>query len=133
MTLHKLSAGTGYTYLTRQVAANDATEIGYANLGEYYSERGESPGVWLGHGLAALKQGPAAGDRVHEHQMIALFGHGRHPNARRHRRVSAGQRRLAEQGRRGFRARPALQRPLREHGVPAGTGLARGGAQPRAR
>jgi len=24
MTLHKLSAGNGYTYLTREVAANDA-------------------------------------------------------------------------------------------------------------
>jgi hypothetical protein len=54
MNLHKLSAGNGYTYLTRQVAANDATATGYANLGEYYSERGESPGVWLGRGLAGL-------------------------------------------------------------------------------
>ena len=54
MNLHKLSAGNGYTYLTRQVAANDAADTGYANLGEYYSERGESPGVWLGRGLAGL-------------------------------------------------------------------------------
>ncbi len=78
MTLHKLSAGNGYTYLTRQVAANDA---GHANLGEYYSERGESPGVWLGRGLDGLEAGPHAGDRVHEAQMVALFGQGRHPNA----------------------------------------------------
>ena len=28
MTLHKLTAGDGYTYLTRQVAASDATESG---------------------------------------------------------------------------------------------------------
>ena len=28
MTLHKLSAGTGYQYLTRQVAALDSTEKG---------------------------------------------------------------------------------------------------------
>src|SRR4051794_3432308 len=81
MNLHKLSAGNGYTYLTRQVAANDAAETGYANLGEYYSERGESPGVWLGQGLAGLDGGPRPGDAVHEAQMIALFGHGRHPNA----------------------------------------------------
>jgi conjugative relaxase-like TrwC/TraI family protein len=81
MTLHKLTAGNGYTYLTRQVAANDATEIGFANLGEYYSERGESPGVWLGHGLTGLEHGPVAGDHVQESQMIALFGQGRHPNA----------------------------------------------------
>jgi cell wall-associated NlpC family hydrolase len=33
MTLHKLSAGNGYTYLTRQVAANDVGDTGYANLG----------------------------------------------------------------------------------------------------
>ena len=33
MTLHKLTAGDGYTYLTRQVAAFDATERGHAGLG----------------------------------------------------------------------------------------------------
>jgi hypothetical protein len=54
MTLHKLSAGNGYTYLTKQVAANDAPAVGYANLAEYYSERGESPGLWPGRGLAVL-------------------------------------------------------------------------------
>jgi conjugative relaxase-like TrwC/TraI family protein len=81
MNLHKLSAGNGYTYLTRQVAANDAADTGYANLSEYYSERGESPGVWLGHGLASLDGGPRPGDVVHEAQMVALFGQGRHPNA----------------------------------------------------
>ncbi|MEP7180169.1 MAG: MobF family relaxase, partial [Pseudonocardiales bacterium] len=81
MTLHKLSAGNGYTYLTRQVAANDVGDTGYANLGEYYSERGESPGVWLGRGLDGLEDGPRVGERVHEPQMVALFGHGRHPNA----------------------------------------------------
>jgi conjugative relaxase-like TrwC/TraI family protein len=78
---HKLMAGSGYTYLTRQVAANDASERGYASLGEYYSERGESPGVWLGRGLDGLDDGPAPGARVSEAQMIALFGHGRHPDA----------------------------------------------------
>lgn len=34
MNLHKLTAGNGYTYLTRQVTANDAADTGYANLGE---------------------------------------------------------------------------------------------------
>ena len=43
MTLHKLSAGNGYTYLIKQVASNDAPATGYANLAEYYSEHGESP------------------------------------------------------------------------------------------
>jgi hypothetical protein len=51
MTLHKLTAGDGYTYLTRQVAAFDATERGHVGLGDYYSQRGESPGRWAGNGL----------------------------------------------------------------------------------
>jgi hypothetical protein len=32
MTLHKLAAGSGYTYLTRQVAAHDTTERGQLGL-----------------------------------------------------------------------------------------------------
>ncbi len=78
MTLHKLSAGSGYAYLTRQVAALDATEIGPASLAEYYAEKGEAPGTWFGAGLAGL--GIAAGDVVTEEQMEFLFGEGRHPS-----------------------------------------------------
>jgi len=110
MSLHKLTAGDGYTYLTRQVAAADATHRGRDGLGEYYSQRGESPGLWMGHGAAGLTEflapteaaAAAAGDRaagaglaqapgaagspfrgaeVSETQMLALFGEGRHPNA----------------------------------------------------
>ncbi|WP_175484300.1 MobF family relaxase, partial [Modestobacter sp. DSM 44400] len=81
MSLHKLSAGSGYTYLTRQVAAGDVTARGRGSLGAYYEQRGESPGVWLGGGLAYLEGGPRAGDSVSEAQMLALFGHGHHPNA----------------------------------------------------
>src|SRR3954453_23135287 len=81
MSLHKLSAGSGYTYLTRQVAAGDVTARGRGSLGAYYAERGESPGVWLGSGLSSLDGGPAVGDPVSEAQMVALFGHGHHPNA----------------------------------------------------
>ena len=54
MGLHKLTAGDGYTYLTRQVAVQDATERGNSSLGDYYAERGESPGRWWGSGLAGL-------------------------------------------------------------------------------
>ncbi|MCV2491675.1 relaxase domain-containing protein [Geodermatophilus sp. YIM 151500] len=82
MTLHKLTAGDGYTYLTRQVAAFDATERGHAGLGDYYSQRGESPGMWTGNGLAGLS-GMSAGQPVAEEQMKALFGEGRHPDADR--------------------------------------------------
>ncbi len=56
MSLHKLTAGDGYTYLTRQVAACDATHRGRDGLSDYYSEKGESPGVWLGHGADGLSQ-----------------------------------------------------------------------------
>src|SRR3954470_22955950 len=80
MTLHKLTAGDGYTYLTRQVAAHDATKRGFGSLGDYYSEKGEAPGVWMGRGLAGVPDFPV-GERVTEAQMVALFGEGRHPNA----------------------------------------------------
>ncbi len=81
MGLHKLTAGDGYTYLTRQVAVHDATERGSRSLGDYYSERGESPGAWMGSGLAGLEISP--GEPVAEEQMRSLFGLGRHPNADR--------------------------------------------------
>src|SRR5919202_4561646 len=80
MTLHKLTAGDGYTYLTRQVAAHDTTERGSGSLGDYYSEKGEAPGVWMGRGLAGVPDFPV-GEQVTEAQMVALFGRGRHPNA----------------------------------------------------
>ncbi|WP_041795102.1 MobF family relaxase [Modestobacter italicus] len=82
MTLHKLTAGDGYTYLTRQVAAFDATERGHAGLGDYYSQRGECPGRWTGNGPAGLGR-VSAGQPVTEEQMKALFGEGRHPDAAR--------------------------------------------------
>ena len=47
MSIHKLTAGAGYDYLTRQVAALDATEKGHVGLAFYYSERREKPGVWI--------------------------------------------------------------------------------------
>jgi conjugative relaxase-like TrwC/TraI family protein len=91
MSIHKLSAGSGYDYLTRQVAALDATEKGHVGLASYYSERGEKPGVWIGSGLDGI-DGLAAGDEVTPEQMRALFGCGLHP--------------LAEQRQRPGRSRP---------------------------
>jgi TrwC relaxase len=80
MSLHKLTAGSGYDYLTRQVAALDATEKGHTGLASYYSERGESPGAWIGSGMDGI-DGLAAGDPVTAEQMRALFGCGLHPLA----------------------------------------------------
>jgi len=98
MGLHKLTAGDGYMYLIRQVAASDATDRGRPSLSDYYSAKGETPGVWMGRGLAALGQPIARdasdplvgqlwtvphGSQVSEDQMKALFGEGLHPNADR--------------------------------------------------
>ena len=80
MSMHKLTAGSGYDYLTRQVAALDATEKGHTGLAAYYTERGESPGVWNGSGMDGI-DGLAAGDPVTAEQMRALFGCGLHPLA----------------------------------------------------
>jgi len=80
MSLHKLTAGSGYDYLTRQVAALDATEKGQTGLAFYYTERGETPGVWIGSGLDGI-DGLTAGDSVTAEQMRALFGCGLHPLA----------------------------------------------------
>ena len=80
MSLHKLTAGSGYDYLTRQVAALDATEKGHTGLASYYTERGESPGVWIGSGLDGI-DGLTVGDPVTAEQMRALFGCGLHPLA----------------------------------------------------
>ncbi|QZH69604.1 MobF family relaxase [Mycolicibacterium farcinogenes] len=98
MGLHKLSAGDGYLYLIRQVAASDDTHRGKPSLADYYSEKGESPGRWMGSGLEGLGA-PAGrdasdpmvaelwsvpeGSEVTEDQMKALFGEGLHPNADR--------------------------------------------------
>jgi conjugative relaxase-like TrwC/TraI family protein len=83
-------------YLLRQVAASDGTDRGRATLADYYSEKGETPGRWIGNGLAALGQpigrdhdhptvielwSVPEGSEVSEEQMKALFGEGLHPNA----------------------------------------------------
>ena len=96
MGLHKLTAGDGYTYLVRQVAVADGTDLGRASLTDYYSSKGETPGRWFGSGLAALGRpvsrdpdsplveqlwGVPEGSEVTEEQMKALFGEGLHPNA----------------------------------------------------
>jgi conjugative relaxase-like TrwC/TraI family protein len=80
MSVHKLTAGSGYDYLTRQVAALDATEKGHTGLAAYYRERGETPGVWIGSGLDGI-DGLTVGDPVTAEQMRALFGCGLHPLA----------------------------------------------------
>jgi conjugative relaxase-like TrwC/TraI family protein len=78
MTLKKLAAGSGYEYLTRQVAAADTTELGRTPLADYYAAKGEAPGRWIGSGLVGL-EGIEYGDVVTAEQMKNLFGDGCHP------------------------------------------------------
>ena len=78
MSIKKLAAAGAYDYLTRQVAAQDAS-VPAGGLTSYYTERGEAPGTWVGSGLAGL--GMAPGELVTEEQMNHLFGSGEHPLA----------------------------------------------------
>ena len=50
MSLHKLTAGSGYDYLTRQVAALDATDKGHTGLASYYTEALPAPHTLLSGG-----------------------------------------------------------------------------------
>lgn len=77
MTLHKLHAGDGYTYLTRQVAAGDEGRSAGQELADYYTVSGNPPGRWMGTGASDLN----INGRVREDQMRALFGKGMHPDA----------------------------------------------------
>jgi conjugative relaxase-like TrwC/TraI family protein len=126
MGLHKLTAGDGYLYLIRQVAASDATDRGRPTLAQYYTEKGESPGRWMGRGLAALGRpvsraasdplvakywGVEAGSQVSEEQMKALFGEGLHPNADQITRHVSG----LGAGKAGAAAAARLGRPFQIH------------------
>lgn len=84
--MQPINAGDGYTYLTRHIATGDSTELGRQKLADYYSDKGESPGMWIGSGLRNLSGegdefGIAEGDEVTAEQMKALYGEGLHPNA----------------------------------------------------
>ena len=78
MTIHKLTAGDGYTYLTRQVAGGDVSRAPGQDAAAYYTANGNPPGSWVGRGAPLLR---LAGQQVTEEQMRALFGYGQHPNA----------------------------------------------------
>jgi conjugative relaxase-like TrwC/TraI family protein len=83
MSMHKLTDGDGYAYLTRQVAAGDAGLEPGASLTAYYEQTGNPPGHWYGSGLAGLGVDPISrltpGDRVTEESMAAVFRDGCDP------------------------------------------------------
>ncbi|MFD7311029.1 MobF family relaxase [Promicromonospora sp. NPDC059942] len=79
MTVHVLSAGSGYTYLTQQVASGDVPRGRGMSLTDYYMQHGNPPGHWAGTGVEQL----GVSGLVLERQMKSLFGQGRHPEAER--------------------------------------------------
>ncbi|WP_257430060.1 MobF family relaxase [Nocardioides carbamazepini] len=75
-----MSAGAGYQYLLRSVAAGDGNRALTTPMTRYYAEAGTPPGRWMGSGLAALGGGQIApGMEVTEAQLALLIGMGRDP------------------------------------------------------
>ncbi len=75
-----MSAGDGYKYLLRTVAAGDGDRSLSTPLTRYYAEEGSPPGRWLGSGSTALGGGRiAVGDQVSEALLQLLVGMGCDP------------------------------------------------------
>ncbi|WP_188037165.1 MobF family relaxase [Actinotalea sp. JY-7885] len=82
MSMHKLTAGDGYAYLTRHVAAGDVGLDAGASLTAYYERTGNPAGRWYGEGLGGLGDAERrlrAGDVVTEAAMTAVFRDGTDP------------------------------------------------------
>ena len=83
MSMHKLGAGDGYSYLTREVAAGDVALERGDSLTAYYEATGNPPGRWLGSGLAGLGHDAigrvSPGAVVTEEAMAAVFRDGNDP------------------------------------------------------
>lgn len=78
--MRRMSAGSGYQYLLRSVAAGDGTRSLTTPLTRYYAEVGTPPGRWLGSGVAAFGAGQLRpGMQVTEEQLALLVGMGRDP------------------------------------------------------
>jgi conjugative relaxase-like TrwC/TraI family protein len=80
VSMRVMSAGDGYKYLLKSVAAGDGDRNLSTPLTRYYAEAGSPPGFWLGSGIAAFGKGIlAAGSQVSETQLQLLIGMGRDP------------------------------------------------------
>lgn len=80
VSMRVMSAGDGYKYLLRTVAAADGERRLSTPLTRYYAEAGTPPGRWLGSGLSELAGGRiGAHSRVSEAQLELLLGMGRDP------------------------------------------------------
>ena len=75
-----MSAGDGYKYLLRTIAAADGDRSLSTPLTRYYTEEGTPPGSWMGSALHSLGEGEVGvGDEVSESQLQLLIGMGRDP------------------------------------------------------
>jgi hypothetical protein len=78
-----MSAGRGFEYLLKSIAAGDGDRNFGIPLTRYYTAEGTPPGTWLGSGLSGLGSDEvgriAAGDVVSEVQLSRLLGEGVDP------------------------------------------------------
>jgi conjugative relaxase-like TrwC/TraI family protein len=80
ISIRRMSAGSGYRYLLRSVAAGDGQRALSRPLTRYYAEVGTPPGHWMGCGVAAFGAGQLRpGMMVTEEQLALLIGMGRDP------------------------------------------------------
>jgi conjugative relaxase-like TrwC/TraI family protein len=83
VSMRVMSAGRGFEYLLRSVAAGDGDRDLGTPLTRYYTEAGTPPGIWYGSGLSGLgsdNEGRiVAGDTVTEEQLSRLLGEGVDP------------------------------------------------------
>lgn len=82
MSMHKLTVGEGYAYLTRHVAAGDADLSAGDSLTAYYENTGNPAGRWVGSGLAGLSDGQLPSHSVvSERALTLLFRDGCDPTS----------------------------------------------------
>ena len=80
VSMRVMSAGDGYKYLLRTIAAADGDRSLSTPLTRYYEEEGTPPGTWMGSALYSLGGGEiSTGDEVSEAQLQLLVGMGRDP------------------------------------------------------
>ena len=80
VSMRVMSAGDGYKYLLKSVAAGDGDRSLSTPLTRYYAEAGNPPGFWLGSGIAGFGEGElTAHSEVSETQLQLLVGMGRDP------------------------------------------------------
>jgi conjugative relaxase-like TrwC/TraI family protein len=83
VSIAKMSAGDGFEYFMRSIAAGDGDRSMGTPLTRYYTETGTPPGRWAGSGVASLGSDElgrlVVGALVTEEQMARLAGKGMDP------------------------------------------------------